>query len=423
MQYSDLSKQFGIEHYSTTCKGIGGRIKYRYADFIVEEVDFENKLCKARRFIKEKIPKEKSMPKLPKKMEKDYLHLDLEKINKDLNFVIKRVARFLGISRKRIGYAGLKDKRSVSCQRISIYRPNIERLRELKIAGVAFHRAKESNERIELGMLKGNLFTVTIRNIKLEREEIEKRIKRCFNEAKQGIANYFGEQRFGSMRAITHIIGRELIKGNFEKAVKMYLTTTFDMEKEEIKNARKKLAKDWDFKKALREFPKECLFERAMLDHLSKYPRDFVGAFQKMPKAMRYLFTHAFQSYLFNKVVSERIAQGIGLKPVDGDICKEGIATAPLYGYECKLAKGIPGKIEKQVLKDEGLKLSDFRVKSFPEISSKGARRKIIFFPKRMKLIEIKKDEFFDDAYKAKISFYLPKGCYATVLLREIMKN
>ena len=114
---------------------------------------------------------------------------------------------------------------------------------------------------------------------------------------------------------------------------------------------------------------------------------------------------------------------GIGLKNCKGDILEGGVATAPLYGFESKLAAGEPGKIEKQVLEKEGVSLKDFRIKKIPELSSKGARRKIVLFPKNLALVETGEDKFYPGKLFAKISFELDKGTYATTVLKEIMKK
>ncbi len=408
--------------YSTKCKGIGGQIKRRYTDFIVEEITPSRRVCRVERFIRENGEWGNKL-KVSERGQKDFLELDLEKINKDLNYCVRKIARFLQCSKKRVGYAGLKDKRAVTCQRISIYKPSLARLEEFSSRGIDLRNPRWSNERIEIGALLGNCFTITIRDIDLKKKELRNRLGKCFKEInKKGIANFFGEQRFGGIRRVTHLVGREFLKGNPEGAVMLYLTATCLEEDEDIREARLELLESRDFGRASKMFPVKYRYERAIIHHLCKYPRDFVGAFRMLPKALRYLFTHAYQSYLFNKVIEERLACGIGLKKVKGDILLNGSPTAPLFGFESKLATGKPGKIEKKVLQEEGISLKAFKVKEMPELSSKGARRGIVLQPKKLKLLETGEDEFFPEKRFAKISFELGKGSYATTVLREIMK-
>jgi len=203
----------------------------------------------------------------------------------------------------------------------------------------------------------------------------------------------------------------------------LYLTTTFAEEKEEIKAARINLSKTNDFAIAIREFPKECIFERAMISHLCKAPNDYTGALRALPKQMRYLFTHALQSYLFNLIISERIKQGIGIKKIDGDVLVNGKPAAPLFGFQTRLGEKKAGEIEELVLEKTSLKTEDFRISQMPELSSKGTRKEIVLFPKDSQILETGKDEFFEGKHFIKIRFSLDKGNYATTLLREMLKN
>ena len=135
------------------------------------------------------------------------------------------------------------------------------------------------------------------------------------------------------------------------------------------------------------------------------------------------MFTHAFQSHLFNKIIERRFEEGYGLKEIEGDKKEDEIPLIQILGYDSKFSEGKAGEIEKEVLEKEGITLDQFKLNSFQELSSSGNNRKIAVFPEQFKLIEISKDEFFEGKLKAKIEFILPKGCYATVLLKELMKE
>ncbi len=416
------------ENFFIKTPGIGGKIKRRYSDFIVEEIT-ANHECKVEFFLaseeeKQKLREKISWPAKPEnEREINQLILEMEKFNLDLILALKIIARFIGVSQKRIGYAGIKDKRGITSQLISIWNPDYEKLKQFKSRSIFLKPLQWSNKRIELGELNANKFEITIREIDLEKKELEKRINECFNELQKGIPNYFGEQRFGGIRQVTHLVGKEFIKGNFEQAIKMYLTFSVPKEEEQVRNARKNLFESNDFSKALKEFPQKYRFERAILNHLTKYPKDFVGAFRALPKKLRYLFTHAFQSHLFNKIIKERIKQGISLNAIEGDILEEGIPTAPLIGFDSEFAEGVIGEIEKKVLQEEEIELNQFKINSMNEMSSKGSRKKIVLIPENLKLINIEEDEFNAGKLKAIISFTLSKGNYATTVLQEIMKN
>ncbi|MEN6592445.1 MAG: tRNA pseudouridine(13) synthase TruD, partial [Methanobacterium sp.] len=146
------------------------------------------------------------------------------------------------------------------------------------------------------------------------------------------------------------------------------------------------------------------------------------------------MFVHAYQSYLFNKVVSERTELGID-QYVEGDIIidneehlvheigaeiDESInnfevhPTAPLYGTKVPLATGKVGQIEKKVLEEYKLKREDFEVPLMPKLGSHGLRRAM-----RFKIWDVSSEATPEGVV---VEFSIPKGCYATAVLREIMK-
>lgn len=420
-----------IRNYITATPGIGGEIKRRISDFVVEEVGLDGRVSEVRAFTgTEKFELEKNWDSLEKQEvergdDADQLIVTLEKFNMDLNFAVTKVARWMGVSRKRIGYAGIKDKRAITAQRVSIWKADVEKLRNYKSRYIDLRDGYWANDRINIGDLKGNRFRVVVRNIELGDEEIKDRVGKVIEEIKEkGIANYFGEQRFGGARGMTHLVGREFVRGNVEDAVMLYLTATYPREEQDVKEARVNLSKSRDFSAAVREFPKKYRYERAMIHHLCRHPKDFAGAFRRLPKSMCYLFTHAYQSWLFNRIIDERIEQGIGIEAVEGDLPDDkGFATGPLFGFEGEIASGKVGEIEKKVLEEEGLELGDFKIKEMPELSSKGTRRKIKVIPEKLRLISVEEDEFNEGKVCAAIEFELSKGSYATVVLREFMKS
>ena len=169
---------------------------------------------------------------------------------------------------------------------------------------------------------------------------------------------------------------------------------------EEGKKARSYLAKNWgDFKEALKLYPRFMRFERALLDKLNRYPNDFVGAFKQLPKNTYKIFTHAYQSHLFNKLLSEKIKKKESLK-----------GSGPLIGYESKLKEN-----ELKLLKKEGFEQEQLRVSAFPEASVKGSERKYLA---KVKILDHK----FENK-NLKIDFELEKGSYATVFLGELTKS
>ncbi|MGZ4865170.1 MAG: tRNA pseudouridine(13) synthase TruD, partial [Halobacteriota archaeon] len=210
--------------------------------------------------------------------------------------------------------------------------------------------------------------------------------------------------------------------------------------------ARQRVLDTHDFKEALLRTPLRLRYERAMLNHLAKYPNDFDGALGTLSINLQRLFIHAFQSYLFNMMVSSRLARGFSLsRGFDGDrvwvpdqgrvrtvvpknvedmnrnlAAGRACIQMPVLGYETELSDGVIGQIEQEVLMSEGVNLDAFRIENCPRLASKGVMRNVVL-PVDIGY-SVMSDELNNDRVRVDLRFFLPKGCYATAVLREIMK-
>jgi len=269
-----------------------------------------------------------------------------------------------------------------------------------------------------------------------------------------GLPNFFGHQRFGTTRAITHRVGKAIINDTFEEAVMLFLSEPSVYEHPSSRQARKDLQSNQDFKEALKNFPMQLRYERLILAHLVEKPRDFVGAFKRLPAKLQVLFVQAYQSYLFNRFLSERIRSGIALNRAEvGDYVvnvertglpigktgkivddralaetnekvkmgRERIAL-PLIGYKKLPSKGFMGQIEQQILEIEGIKAEDFKIEVLPELSSRGGLRPTTSPIRNFRAYNISRLAGNLEANQVTLEFTLLRGSYATVLLREILK-
>lgn len=389
------------------------------------------------------------------KGEGDYTVFTLERHAMYNTFeALDRIARSLGVGIKRFSYAGVKDKRAITTQRVSAWRVDPERLKNLNIKGLYLRDFNRSEEPVKLGDLWGNHFSITVREINLAESEIEEQVKQTCREIEDsgGVPNFFGYQRFGVQRPLSHLVGIKLLKSEFKDAAMLFLAKAYPLEGDDAQAARNYLRETEDFAGAFEKFPKRLNYERVMLKHLSKYSNDVLGAFRRLPRGLLVMFIHAVQSYLFNKTLSLRYKQGFPLdSAVPGDIVspvenvspndyilvtdetvseineeirsgKLGVSI-PLIGYDSNLPENKPGELVEKILKEEELTPSMFRLQSLPEISSRGMFRLIMLNISDLKIHDINADEYSTDSMKLTISFSLPKGSYATVVLREFMKT
>lgn len=433
IEVSEIERKTGIDIYATPAKGIGGQLRQIPEDFIVKEIAEDFKESK----------------------DGKYLILEMTKRNWETHHLIRDLSRALGISVQRIGIGGTKDKRAVTTQRISIFNLSESEIENLRMKDVDFKIVGRSNKDVGLGDLVGNEFNITIRDIDVEREDLEARMKQTTEAIleMEGVPNFYGIQRFGARRPITHLIGESIVRGDLEKAAMDYIAKAFPDEPEETQEVRKQVEDTRNFAEGINNYPLQLRYERTMMHHLHVNPDDYAGAFETLSMKLRKLFVHAYQSYLFNRMICRRLKEGLELNHAYvGDIVcfknKQGLpdsskyeyvtennlagmnrllrhgrafVTASLPGFRSEFASGKPGEIETSVLKEENVPLEGFKVPDMKKVGSTGQRREILLKVKPEYFIE--EDELNSGKLKANLSFSLPKGSYATVVLREYMKT
>jgi len=373
----------GLRAFMSKTKGIGGAIKKEPEDFIVEEITPDGTVLE--------VGKSHAFEDLPG----DYIHFTLEKSNWDTMRAVNAVARACSVSHKRLKFAGTKDRRSVSAQRVSIWKVPKEKLETVRIKDITLRDFTMGSEPINLGTLSGNRFTVVIRDVD---KGAEKTAKETVKQLDNRMPNFFGTQRFG-LRLNNHIVGKHILRGEIKEAAMAFLCDTGN-EPEEATKARSELRKTEDFKTAFESFPNYLGFEKSVLNHLIKTPTDFVGGLRVLPKKLRKMFVHAYQGYIFNLALSEYIEKD--------EIPDE----LPLVGYTTSA-----DKVTKAILKAEEIKVDEFKVPPMPEMTMKGESRKTIIQFKEFEILD-----FNDKNRNLRVRFSLPPGSYATMLLRELMK-
>ncbi|MEA3254769.1 MAG: tRNA pseudouridine(13) synthase TruD [Candidatus Altiarchaeota archaeon] len=393
----ELEQELGMNVYTSKTEGIGGVVKQTPEDFVVEEITPEGRILQ--------IDEEAVECSREGEEEKEYVHFTLQKYNWDTLRAVREISRRLRVSHKRLGFAGTKDKRALTTQRVSVWNKKIMDLEGVGIRDMVLRDFRYSDERINLGDLYGNRFTVVIRGLDLGEVILRERVSSVMDELRNQIPAFFGVQRFGTVRPITHLVGKEIIKGDFREAVLIYLVRDFMGEDEGVREVRKALGESGDFRGALRDFPKHLGYENAMLNHLVNAPEDYTGALRKLPKGLQQMFVHAYQGYIFNKALSEYLKRGI---PVE---------RLPLVGYRTEV-----DEITSGILDEEGIIQEDFQV-SMRELSSKGEYRVCFRVVEDFEVIGFDVDELNTGRSKLTVGFTLQKGNYATVFLRELMKT
>lgn len=410
------------ETYITSQKGIGGEIRTINEDFYVEEI-----------------------PETPPSGEGPNTWIWIEKNGRTTLDVVLDIARELKINRKQMGFAGMKDKRALTRQWICISNKTPEEIQGLedKLHNVKIINIVPHQKKLRMGQLIGNKFRLMVRGVG-DTELAAQEATKILNELeKRGVPNYYGFQRFGKDRPNTHLVGKALIKGGVKDAVDRYIGHPYDTEPQHIQEARR-LYDQGKLEESLESMPSGMRYEKMMLRTLIKeknkhgelVENSYIKALLSLPKPLSRMFVHAYQSYLFNRAVSERSKLGID-QYVEGDILIDNEEhliheffpeeinqkiknfqahpSSPLYGSKVPLAGGKLGEMEQKILDEENLKLEDFEVPSMPKLGSHGIRRAM-----RFKIWDVDAEATEEGVL---LSFSIPKGCYATSVLREVMKK
>ncbi|MFX1314885.1 MAG: tRNA pseudouridine(13) synthase TruD [Promethearchaeota archaeon] len=443
-----VEKFVGIEAYANSkIEGIGGEYKKTYKDFIVKEITSNGKILEIKEDLKNQAFSKESNEK--------YTTFNLIKINKDNFEAIREISEALKIPLGSIHYSGLKDKCSISVQKLSIKGDFIEKLKNLKLKDLHFRNISPSKKYVKLASHWGNHFSIVIRNIE-NKENLKNQIEEISNFlTKFGFPNYFGLQRFGTFRPNSHLIGRYLLENDFEKVFNEFVIFTYSTESFESKQARKALEDDNNFKKAYQNFPKSLFYERSMIKHLIEKPGDYEGCIATLPFDLKKLLLSSFQSYLFNKMISLRCQKGFSLfEPLKGDVISildddngnvtqvtyvyggyyddylkralklnRAVIIIPIVGFDTDMDEfPLMKTFYNEVLEQDKIDENIFKNKFLKETEFKGSIRAMTVKPTGLRLLGLKDDEFYQNKKKVKIEFSIQKGTYATMLLREIIK-
>ena len=450
MNVPEIDKLLGIEVYATETAGVGGVIRESVDDFRVEEVLVDGSKAEI-----EKAPEKRVLGASPSRQR--YLLCVLVKRNWDTFIALKNIGKQLTLSQGQIQIAGIKDAKAVTAQHITVENCSVEDAAKVNVKDIDLRPVGYVHEKLSPYYLLGNHFTIKIKAAKHAASTVEKRIVEVAEavDSAGGVPNFFGHQRFGTTRPITHLVGKAIIEGDIEEAAMLFLSKPSVHEHPSSRNARIELQSTRDFKQALQNFPRQLRFERLMLSHLVEKTDDFVGAFTRLPVKLQGLFVQAYQSYLFNRFLSERIKSGFSLNKAEaGDyvvnversglpmvnvakvVDAEAVAEVneriragkmrvalPLIGIKQKPSQGTMGRIEREILDEEDIQTGNFRVNEVYRISGRGGLRAVLTPVQGFKLHSVSASATGQNESQAELSFMLLRGSYATVLLREIMKT
>ena len=380
----------GISVYSTNFEGVGGRIKVSPEDFEVSE-----------------IISDKTLKQIGK--QGDYAVYKLKKKNIDTNHALSDVFRKTGLRLKALG---LKDSFAITDQFVC----SNSKGREIN----DYSHSKYSLEK--LGYVKkplskknmiGNRFKIKITDCKDGLSE--------FQDYKK-ILNFYGYQRFGSKRPVTHLIGKAILQRDFDKATELILSFTSPFDSKENNEIREKLKDRSNHSKFFDQVPPQMDVERIVLKTLIE-TNDSLKSVRQIPLSLRRFYVQAYQSFLFNSTLSSAFLEGEDLFiPTEGDVCfdfddvlgkfvkgADQRLSVPFVGYSYYKKTRFDYYISK-ILEQEEISPKDFFIKEMQEVSNEGGFRQA----------SISCSNYSSNGNF--VEFSLSRGSFATIVLREIIK-
>jgi len=389
---------------------IAGRIKQRPEDFVVEEI-----------------------PAYEASGEGDHVYFQVEKIGISTHDAVKALARALGVAPREIGYAGLKDAQALARQIFSLEHADPDRIAALEMPRLRVVWVSRHRNKLRIGHLAGNRFVLKLRGIPADRHGDVRAVLDVVE--RRGVPNYFGEQRFGA-RGDTWRIGRALLLRDAEEAVSWMAGRPGPADTGKVLRAREHFDAG-DYERAEKAWPGGFRDAIRLCRAMARSKGDAKRALRVIDRSLLRLYTAAYHAWLFNQVLAERMGEldrvlvgdlawkhdnGAVFEVLDAEAEAPRAArfeispSGPLFGRRTSLPGGRPGELERGVLARAGHALEDF-ARTGP-LEWKGGRRPLRFRPERLAV-----SAGADDAGEfLEIAFELPPGCYATSLLREVLK-
>jgi len=418
--------EIGVEsprYLSQQVEGIGGRIKERPEDFLVEEI-----------------------PLYQPSGSGEHIYLFLEKRGLTTLQLRDAVAHHFGVDRRAVGHAGLKDKHAITRQVISVHCPGKApedfpsfQHDRASVLWVDLHENK-----LERGHLAGNRFSIKVRGVDPLRVRDAKKTLDLLSEI--GVPNRFGVQRFGFLMN-NHLVGRALILGNHRQALDLLLSPKAGAPRGSVDS--REAYRAGDFARAYELMPKVFKLERAALRALARgdSPQKAVGAIDQTAAGF---FISSFQSAVFNSVLNARVENGTLGRLIAGDLAFvtksrasfliqqeeldsdagvlndrlerfEIAPSGPMWGTSMPRCEGRIADDEARALARSGVSPKDMESceqrDGFPMIG--GDRR-----PLRIPVIDPQVEGGIDEhGSYIRCAFDLPRGSFATTLMDEVMKQ
>ena len=347
---------------------------------------------------------------------------------------LERISKDFAVRRRDLSICGLKDKQGRTEQLVGVLGGALGESEvvqsgdlRLKLLGRTAHPLSSRN-------ITANRFEVTVRD--LSAEEAERVPESVAEVERTGVVNYFDSQRFGFLKHGQGFLARHLLRGDWEAALKAFLATPSELDRSDDAKVKAFWREHWG-EWQLRA-PQEAGKRYApVLRRLREDPRDFKGAFLHIDRRLRMMALFELQSFLWNEGVKRYLgarvaaAEMIGLRYQAGALTfpralppelreELWLRTFPLLAPDSSLDDAQVRDAALGALRAQGLLLEQLRVPDAP-LFFKHEERPLFVRPGKLRVHPPRRDELNRGRLKLNLSFTLPPGAYATLVVRRVL--
>jgi tRNA pseudouridine13 synthase len=351
--------------------------------------------------------------------------------------LVDLLSRRLKIPKKDIRFGGIKDRFAHTEQLISIRNRGRQpqaieaeaRDKRFNLTLVGYSPAPMSARSV-----RSNRFTVTIRSI--HQADLERYVYNAGLVSRWGLPNYYDEQRFGSARHGQGFMGREIFLGRREEALRLFFQPCGhdDRKSRALKSC---VVQNWgNWRHCL---PLAFGEYRRILAYLSEHQRAFHRALSLIDRRFLLFVLNAYQSLLFNRILSEYLTvfgaeHGLQLdrhvyrwgtflffkELSEGLVRRLKETTLPVPGWDSRIRDPVVQRITSTVLEQEGIELRDLKIRQMSGMYVNGIERPALMVPENFNVVDIEDDELYENKKKMTLEFSLPRGGYATLVLKRL---
>ncbi len=343
---------------------------------------------------------------------------------------VERICARFKIPRAAVSYCGLKDKQGRTTQLVAVQRRPIE----LQDPDLRLKPLGRSREPLSAANTTSNRFAVTVRDLS---EEDVARLPAAVAEVRRlEVVNYFDSQRFGSLKHGQGFVVKDLMRGDFEVALRNVLARPSELDRSDDARVKGFWKEHWGAWDRRNPYPGAERYE-AVVKWLRAHPSDFRGAMLRTEPRWRALQVFAYQSWLWNEGVKQYLRDVVGIQRLVAIRYQAGTLlfpreldggqarllrhrTFPLLAPATRFEDPAVERAALSVLAREDMKLSDLAVPSTPEIHFEPEERPLLVHPGRLTVAEPKADELNRGKLRVNVAFTLPPGAYATLVVKRL---